>query len=169
MKPVPQELNEIELIGGLSDDKERLAQHIYAFSHRTCGGLLVYGVTNDATDAELSQDQIERIVTRLDNIAQNRMFTPIQLDHEVMEYDGHPLLFVFVPEFREKPMYLRGSDIYDCYIRSAGHTVRMSRHQVRQLIADSEGVSYEERIAKRGLTPEDVLDLIDYKKIFALS
>lgn len=169
LKPVPQELNEIDWKGGLSDDKERLAQHICAFSNLTGGGVLVYGVNNDATYAELSQEQIERIVTRLDNIAQNRMFTPIQLDHEVMEYDGHPLLFVFVPEFREKPMYLRGSDIYDCYIRSAGHTVRMSRHQVRQLIADSEGVSYEERIAKRGLTPEEVLYLIDYKKIFELS
>lgn len=41
----------------------------------------------------------------------------------------------------------------------------MSRQQVRQLIADSEGVSYEERIAKRGLTPEEVLDLIDYKEV----
>ena len=169
LKPVPQELNEIDWKGGLSDDKERLAQHICAFSNLTGGGVLVYGVNNDATYVEMSQEQIERIVTRLDNIAQNRMFAPIQLDHEVMEYDGHPLLFVFVPEFREKPMYLRGSDIYDCYIRSAGHTVRMSRQQVRQLIADSEGVSYEERIAKRGLTPEEVLDLIDYKKVFELS
>ncbi|MDD6506148.1 MAG: hypothetical protein PUF39_02025, partial [Prevotellaceae bacterium] len=49
-------------------------------------------------------------------------------------YDGHPLLFIYIPEFREKPMYLRGSDIYNSYIRSAGHTVRMSRQQVRLLI-----------------------------------
>ena len=168
LKPVPQELNEIDWKGGLSDDKERLAQHICAFSNLVGGGLLVYGVNDDATYSEMTQELIERTVTRLDNIAQNRMFMPIQLDHAVMEYDGHPLLFIYIPEFREKPMYLRGSDIYNSYIRSAGHTVRMSRQQVRLLIADSEGINYEERIAKRGLTPNEVLSLLNYKKLFEL-
>ena len=96
LQPIPQELNEIDWKGGLSDDKERLAQHICAFSNLIGGGVLVYGINNDASFIELSQEQIERIVTRLDNIAQNRMFMPIQLDHEVIEYKGHPLLFVFV-------------------------------------------------------------------------
>lgn len=168
LKPVPQELNELDWKGGLSDDKERLAQHICAFSNLTGGGVLVYGVNNDATFTELSQEEIERIVTRLDNIAQNRMFMPVQLDHEVMAYDGHPLLFVYVPECREKPMHLRGTDIYDCYIRSAGHTVRMSRQQVRLMIADSEGINYEDRMAKHGLSALDVLSLLNYKKVFEL-
>ena len=168
LKPVPQELNEIDWKGGLSDDKERLAQHICAFSNLLGGGILVYGVNNDSSFVGMTQEQIELIVNRLDNIAQNRMFTPIQLDHEVMEYDGHALLFVYIPEFREKPMYLRGSDIYNSYIRSAGHTVRASRQQVRQMIADSEGVSYENRIAKHGLTGAEVLGLLNYKKIFEL-
>ena len=168
LKPVPQELNEIDWKGGLSDDKERLAQHICAFSNLMGGGVLVYGVNNDASFGELTQERIELIVNRLDNIAQNRMFTPIQLDHAVMDYDGHALLFVYIPEFREKPMYLRGSDIYNSYIRSAGHTVRASRQQVRQMIADSEGVSYENRIAKYGLTGAEVLRLLNFKKIFEL-
>ena len=168
LKPVPQELNEIDWKGGLSDDKERLAQHICAFSNLMGGGVLVYGVNNDASFVELTQERIELIVNRLDNIAQNRMFTPIQLDHAVMDYDGHALLFVYIPEFREKPMYLRGSDIYISYIRSAGHTVRASRQQVRQMIADSEGVSYENRIAKYGLTGAEVLRLLNYKKLFEL-
>lgn len=168
LQPIPQELNEIDWKGGLSDDKERLAQHICAFSNLIGGGVLVYGINNDASFIELSQEQIERIVTRLDNIAQNRMFMPIQLDHEVIEYKGHPLLFVFVSECREKPMYLRGSDIYDCYIRSAGHTVKMSRQQVRVMIADSEGINYEDRIAKHGLNASDVLSLLNYKTIFEL-
>ena len=168
LKPVPQELNEIDWKGGLSDDKERLAQHICAFSNLLGGGILVYGINNDVSYVDMTKDMIERIVTRLDNIAQNRMFTPIQIEHAVMEYNGHPLLFVYIPEFREKPMYLRGTDIYNSYIRSAGHTVRMSRQQVRSLIADSEGISYEEGIAKRGLTPKEVLTLLNYNKLFEL-
>ena len=37
LKPVPQELNEIDWKGGLSDDKERLTQHICAFSNLAGG------------------------------------------------------------------------------------------------------------------------------------
>lgn len=168
LSPIPQEMNEIDWKGGLSDDKERLAQHICAFSNLTGGGILVYGVNNDATFAALSQELIERTVTRLDNIAQNRMYMPIQLDHDVLEFHGHALLFIYIPEFREKPMHLRGTDIYDCYIRSAGHTVKMSRQQVRLMVADSEGINYEDRIAKHGLTAETVLNLLNYKKLFEL-
>ena len=168
LNPIPQELNEIDWKGGLSDDKERLAQHICAFSNNTGGGILVFGVNNDASFVELSQELIEQTVTRLDNIAQNRMYMPIQLDHEVMDYQGHALLFIYIPECREKPMHLRGSDMYDCYVRSAGHTVKMSRQQVRLMVADSEGISYEDRIAKRGLMEEEVFELLDYKKLFEL-
>lgn len=168
LKPVPQELNEIDWKGGLSDDKERLAQHLCAFSNLVGGGVLVFGINNDTSFVELTHDQIELVVNRLDNIAQNRMFNPIQLDHAIMEYNGQALLFVYIPEFREKPMYLRGTDIYNSYIRSAGHTVRASRQQVRQMIADSEGVNYENRIAKQGLTGAEVLNLLNYKKLFEL-
>ena len=168
LKPIPQELNEIDWKGGLSDDKERLAQHICAFSNLIGGGILVFGVNNDASFADMTQELIERTVLRLDNIAQNRMFMPIQIEHAVMEYDEHPLLFIYIPECREKPMRMRGSDIYSSYIRSAGHTVRMSPKQARLLIAESEGVNYEERIAKRGLTSDEVLSLLNYKKLFEL-
>jgi predicted HTH transcriptional regulator len=168
LKPVPQELNEIDWKGALSDDKERLAQHICAFSNLNGGGILVYGVNNDASFVALTKDEIELIINRLDNIAQNRMFTPVQLEHAVMEYEGNALLFVYIPEYREKPMYLRGSDIYDSFVRSAGHTVRASRQQVRQMIADSEGVSYENRVAKQGLTKLEVLELLNYAKLFEL-
>lgn len=168
LNPVPQELNEIDWKGGLSDDKDRLAQHICAFSNLTGGGVLVFGVNNDASFTEPSQELIERTVTRLDNIAQNRMCMPIQLDHEVLDYHGKALLFVYVPECREKPMHLRGTDIYDCYIRSAGHTVKMSRQQVRFMVADSECINYEDRVTKHGLSAEEVLGLLNYKKLFEL-
>lgn len=168
LNPIPQELNEIDWKGGLSDDKERIAQHICAFSNLIGGGILVYGINNDATYENLSQELIERIVTRLDNIAQNRMYMPIQLDHEVIDYHGHALLFVYIPESREKPMHLRGTDIYDCFVRSAGHTVKMSRQQVRLMVADSEGINYEDRIAKHGLSTEEVLNLLNYQKLFEL-
>lgn len=168
LKPIPQELNEIDWKGGLSDNKERLAEHICAFSNLQGGGILVFGINNDATFLELTQELIEKIVLQLDNIAQNRMYMPLQMEHAVLDYEGHSLLFVRIPEAREKPMYLRGTDIYNCYLRSAGHTVKMSRQQARMMIAESEGVSYEERVAKRGLSANEVLSLLDYHKVFEL-
>ena len=125
----------------------------------------VLGSSIDVIPTQFSKVDLPIVVRELDN---EIVFTPIQLDHAVMDYDGHALLFVYIPEFREKPMYLRGSDIYISYIRSAGHTVRASRQQVRQMIADSEGVSYENRIAKYGLTGAEVLRLLNYKKLFEL-
>ncbi len=168
LKPIPQELNGIDWKGGLSNDKERLAQHICAFSNITGGGFLVFGINDDASFCKMTKEQIEQIVTRLDNIAQNRMCSPVQLEHAVMEYNGYALLFFHIPEYREKPMHLRGADIYNCYTRSVGHTVRMSRQQVRHAIADSEGIAFEERIAKRSLSSEEVLNLLNYKKLFEL-
>lgn len=163
--PVPQELNEIDWKGGLSDDKTRLAQHLCAFSNLRGGGYLVYGVNNDASFSELSKESIEEILKRLDNIAQNRLNSAIQLEHAVMEYDGFPLLFVHVPEIHEKPNYLRGSNIYDCYTRSAGHTQKMSSAQVRAMLAESIGLSFEERIALHRLNADEVFRLLRCKQV----
>ena len=135
--PIPQELNEIDWKGGLSDNNERLAQHICAFSNLSGGGFLAFGIDNSGEFLELSQTDVEKISSRLDNIAQNRMVNPIQLEHAVIDFNGHAVLVIHIPECREKPMYLRGSDVYNSFIRSTGHTVRMSHAQVRLLIANS--------------------------------
>ena len=41
---------------------------------------------------------------------------------------------------------MRGKDIYEAYIRSAGHSVRMSREQVHEMVARSHGLSFEDRL-----------------------
>lgn len=66
LKPIPQELNEIDWKGGLSNNNERLAEHLCAFSNYNGGGILVFGVNNDASYTFVSQDEIEHIVTKLD-------------------------------------------------------------------------------------------------------
>lgn len=166
--PIPQELNGIDWKSGLSENTDRLAQHICAFSNLSGGGVLAFGIDNSGEFLELSQENIEKISSRLDNIAQNRMVTPIQLEHAVLDFNGHPVLMVHIPEYREKPMYLRGADVYNTFIRSTGHTVRMSRQQVRSLIAESENVSFEEKIIGHGYSYADVLSLLDFKKFFEL-
>ncbi len=167
LKPVPSELNALDWKGGLSDKSERLAQHLSAFSNLTGGGVLVYGVSNDGVPFTMERDEIEEVVKKLSNIAKNNLSYSIAIEHAVMEYDGCALLFVFVAEQHNKPVYLRSGDIFDSYIRSGNQTVKMSHQQVREMIAQSAGYAYEERIAKHDLTRAEVLSMLDYKTFYA--
>lgn len=168
LEPVPSELNEIDWKSGLSDKSERLAQHVSAFANHLCGGILVYGVNDDGTLFSLQKEQIDNIVKKLGNIAHNNLSNHIQIEHSVQEYNGENLLFVFIPEERNKPVHLRGKDIYASYYRSGGQTLKMSVKQVQMLIAKSMGISFEENSALDNLTAADVLELIDYQALFHL-
>ena len=166
--PVPQELNGIDWKCALSDKSDRLAQHLCAFSNTKNGGYLVFGVNNDTSFVVLTKDEIEEITNRMGNIAKNNLAWSIQLEHAVVDYQGHTLLFIRIHEQTNKPIYLRGKDIYEAYIRSAGHTVKMSKEQVHELIAQSHGLSFEDRVAKSGVSREEVENLLDCPKMFEL-
>jgi Predicted transcriptional regulator containing an HTH domain and an uncharacterized domain shared with the mammalian protein Schlafen len=166
--PVPTELNEVDWKSGLSEKTERLAQHISAFANLKGGGILVFGVHNDGTCFNISKDEVERTVQTLGNIALNNLAWPIQIKHSVMAFEGHSLLFIFIPEQDEKPIYLRGKDIYSSYHRSAGQTVKMSRNQVKAMIAASQGMTFEKQVALEGLSANDVLRLLNYKSLYQI-
>ena len=104
--PIPSELNELDWKSGLSDKTDRLAQHLSAFANKKGGGVLVYGVHNDGTFLNLTKEEIDSITQTLGNIAQNNLAYSIPVEHSVMEFEGHPLLFVFVPEQSDKPVHL---------------------------------------------------------------
>ena len=168
IQPVPQELNEIDWKGGLSNKTDRLAQHICAFANLSGGGFLVFGINDDAEFEELDKATIEETTKKLGNIAKNNLAWSIQLEHAVLDYKEHALLFVRIPEQQNKPMYLRGRDIYEAYIRSASHTVKMSREQVHEMLALSHGLTFEKRVACSAVMEETVLELLDYEKLYEL-
>ncbi len=128
----------------------------------------MYGVDNNGTPFSMEKDQIDEIVTKLSNIAKNALSFSITIEYAVMEYEGYSLLFIYIPEQRNKPVALRGNDIFNAYIRSGNQTVKMSAQQVKELIAQSTGFVYEERIAKHDLSSQEVLSLLDYKKFYEL-
>lgn len=168
IQPIQQELNEIDWKGGLSSKTNRLAQHICAFANLSGGGFLVFGINDDARFEEMDKATIEEITKKLGNIAKNNLAWSIQIEHAVLDYEGHALLFVRIPEQQNKPVYLRGRDIYEAYIRSAGHTVKMSREQVHEMLALSHGLTYEKRVARSAVMEETVLELLDYEKLYEL-
>jgi predicted HTH transcriptional regulator len=166
--PIPSELNELDWKSGLSDKTERLAQHISAFANMKGGGILVYGVNNDGICFDLTKEEIDKTIQTLGNIAQNNLVYAIPIEHSVMMFEGHSLLFIFIPEQSDKPVHLRGKDIYSSYHRSAGQTVKMSRNQVKALIAASQGITFEQQTAKEGLAREEVLKLLNYKALYRI-
>lgn len=166
--PIPSELNELDWKSDLSDKTERLAQHLSAFANMKGGGILVYGVNNDGSCFDLTKDLTDKIVQNLGNIAKNNLAFPISIEHAVMDFEGHSLLFVYIPEQIDKPVYMRGKDIYCSYHRSAGQTVKMSKNQVKALIANSQGVTFEQQIAKGNLRRDEVLQLLNYKSLYQI-
>jgi len=144
--PVPTELNGIDWKSGLSPKSDRMAQHLCAFANQEGGGFLVFGVNDDATMFSVTKELTDEIVKTLGNIALNNLSHSIQIQHNSIEYNGNALLFIFIPEQTEKPVYLRGKTIHDSYHRSAGQTVKMSPQEVKQMIAQSQGLLFHEQL-----------------------
>lgn len=168
LSPVPTEHNELDWKSGISCKTDRLAQHLCAFANLKGGGILVYGVNDDGVPTPISKQEADKIVKTLGNIAHNNLMIPIQIEHDVLDYNGTPLLFIYIPEQADKPIHLRGKDIYESYTRSAGQTVKMSRSQVRTMIATTRGISFEQLVAASDINADQVLKLLDYKKFYEL-
>jgi ATP-dependent DNA helicase RecG len=166
--PVPTELNELDWKSGLSPKTDRLAQHVCAFANLAGGGILVFGVNNNGSLFSVEQDFVDKIVQTIGNIAKNNLNISIRIDHSVLEFKGFHLLIIHIPEQPEKPVYLRGNDIYNAYTRSAGQTVKMTKKQVQLLISQSRGVLFEEFEALKNLNAGEVLTKLNYEKLFEL-
>lgn len=166
--PVPAELNELDWKSGLSCKTERLAQHISAFANQKGGGVLVYGVNNDGSCFSITKSETDRIIQLLGNIAKNNLAYSISIEHAVLTYKEYALLFIYIPEQNDKPVYLRGKNVFDAYIRSAGQTVKMSHNQVKAMIAESQGYTFEEKTAKKDLSSKEVLEALNYQKMYEL-
>ena len=168
LTPIPAELNELDWKSGLSCKTERLAQHISAFANLKGGGILVFGVNNDGICSSITKEEADKTIQLLGNIAKNNLAYSISIEHAILTYQNSALLFIYIPEQQDKPVSLRGKDIFDSYIRSAGQTVKMSRNQVKAMIAESQGFTFEEQAAKNNLTAEQVRDALDYRKMYEL-
>jgi len=167
--PIATELNEIDWKSGLSPKSDRLAQHLCAFANHEEGGYLVFGVNNDASMSSVTKAQTDEIVKTLGNIALNNLSQSIQIKHNTIDYNGNALLFVYIPEQTEKPVYLRGKTINDSYYRSAGQTVKISPPEVKKLIVKSQGILFHEQYAMTGVSADDIVRLLDYNSYFQLT
>jgi ATP-dependent DNA helicase RecG len=167
--PVPSELNELDWKSNLSDKSERLAQHLSAFTHLPGGGFMVFGVDNTGRLQSLDKTTIDEIIKKLGNIARNNLAQPVSIDHTVIRYNEADVLIAYIPESINKPVHLRGETLFSSYKRSAGQTVKMSVEEVKALIAQSHGLSFEDQITLSSVKADEVIELLDYDAYFRLS
>lgn len=168
LTPIPRELNELDWKRDISSDGKRLAEHVCAFSNTRGGGIFAFGVNNDATFSALTRETIEHIVTKMGNVARHNLSVPVTIDHDVQMYQGHEVLFIYVQEHPERPVFIKGKEHSVAFHRVAGHTEQMTDRQIRMMMASSLGTPFEKRITKAGLSAEEVLQLIHYQRFFEL-
>jgi ATP-dependent DNA helicase RecG len=168
-EPVPHEINELDWKVELSDNKERLAEHLIAFANHPNGGCLVFGIADPGAELiGIDQAQVQEIITRLTNLGRDAVEPPLVLDHAIVEFDGTPVLFVHINEQANKPAHRRGKSIEDAWIRSGGSTRKASRSEIGSLMLHSQAPRWEELRASTLLPAREAIARLDLASIAKL-
>jgi len=83
LAPVPHEVNELDWKATLSDNKDRLAEHLMAFANYPNGGSLVFGVEDSGQVVGIDQAAVALIANTLSNLGRDAVEPPLALDHAV--------------------------------------------------------------------------------------
>lgn len=169
LAPVATEINELDWKSGLSANKERLVEHLSAFSNYAGGGFLTFGIHNSSGRITgVTQEQVEKIVGQLASLGREGVEPPIVLDHAVVPWEGTSLLIVQVPEQSVKPVHKRGKSIEHAWVRSGGTTRRASRQEIGGMLMNSRTPCWEEVRASSRLSATELLEQIDVAAISKL-
>ncbi|MEC7754548.1 MULTISPECIES: ATP-binding protein [Roseivirga] len=169
LKPVPQELNEIDWKETLSPNSKKLSKHLSAFANLPGGGYLVFGIEdNTANPIGISKVDAEQVVQRLSSICRDSLFPVITIDHTIQTYEGVSLLFVYVKESSIKPVHLKGGTMEDAFIRSGGTTRQASRQELGGLMLNSKTLHFEELHSSKLKVAHEIFSMIDYRSILRL-
>lgn len=168
LRPVPHELNELDWKLALSDQKDRLAEHLMAMANQANGGTLVFGVDNNGVPQGVDAAVTAEATNTLANLGRQAVEPALSIDHAVVDYEGKPVLLVRVPEQPVKPVHRRGKSIEETWVRSGGTTRKASRQEVGALMLHSATPRWEELRASPLLELSDVQSLLDLESIAGL-
>jgi len=167
--PIPSEINELDWKTDISNNSNRIAQHLSAFAQLSRGGFLVFGIDNSGKIVGTTKDQADEILLKLNNIARNNLAFPVSLDHTITNIEDRPILIVHVLESENKPINLRGQALWESYKRSAGNTVKMSPQEIKIAVSQSINLSFEEQIAMYNVSQGDILKYINFSGYFKMT
>jgi predicted HTH transcriptional regulator len=168
LEPPQHELNEIDWKSALSANKHRLVEHLCAFANYPGGGYLVFGIRSDSTFTGITAAEIESTMNQLTNLGRDAVEPALQLDHQGMEYQGHKILFVHIPECSVKPVHRKGRPESESHIRSGGTTRVASRQEIGSMMLQSKTLRWEELRTTVLMPDQDMLEMVDIDPIFEM-
>lgn len=140
------ETNEIDFKESLSEDNERLREHINAFGNSRAGGLFVFGISPDFTLKPDAMDQ-EAVIRRVTDLARDTQEPSLNVDVLHLEIQGRVLLGMLIHPGRQQPVFIRDRSPMGgrgCYRRSGSSTIPMSTHEIREFLMRSSEFSLDE-------------------------
>jgi ATP-dependent DNA helicase RecG len=170
LAPLPHELNELDWKARLSDQKDRLTEHLIAFANHPNGGYLAFGIDDNGRAIGIETDQTALVVNTLANLGRQAIEPALALDHAVIAFQdsGVPILLVRIAEQAVKPVHRRGKSVEEAWIRSGGSTRKASRQEIGALMLNSASPCWEELRASPLLKLDDVQALLDLEAIASL-
>lgn len=166
--PVKTELNDLDWKAALSPDKNRLAEHLSAFSNQTGGGFLVYGMDSFGNAVGVKEQDVQFILNHLANIGRQALEPPVVIDHALEKMGAVAILFVFITESSVKPVHLRGRGLEGSYIRSGGTTRRASRQEIGNMMLNSRVPRWEQLRASPHLQDEELISRLNADGILTM-
>ena len=167
LSPFPQELNRLDWKLDLSQKENRMHCHLSAFANTEGGGFLAFGIDQNGTVVGIDKLSLERVLTKLANIARDGLEPSITIDHGVESFREETILLVHIAESTIKPVHLRGRPLEDSYVRSGGQTRKMDENDLRKAIMASSPARFEEMLAGR-FTSNEVLQRLEYIRLFEM-
>lgn len=138
------ETNNIDFKRDLTEDQERIKEHINAFGNNPHGGLFVFGINKNFTffDGPLNQEQI---VEKMTSLAQDSQVPPLRIVVHHIELNLKALLAIEILPTSQRPAFIRSRDPWKngAYKRTGSSTYPMTDLEIRDLLAHSQQYSYD--------------------------
>ncbi len=144
LRPLPQELNEIDWKVALSHKKDRLKKHLSAFANLPGGGFLIFGINDEGKVVGVADEESRLVADALANMARTGLEPQVGIKYVTLNFDGHSLLGIYIEESFEKPVHIKNKSIEHSYIRAGGQSRPMSMEEVRRAIIGSRSLRFGE-------------------------
>lgn len=158
-----RETNEVDFKLLLSENVDRLKEHINAFGNNDAGGVFVFGISKTFNPIPQQDTQQEVHFKTLSNLAGDSQIPPLTVESSTVSLDGKEYHYLYIHPGNENPVFLKDRSPLGgtgCFRRSGASTLPMPISEIRERIARSKNFYYDK-------TPLEDIDLkdLDFLKI----
>ncbi len=139
------EYNFLDFKKQLSEDNDRLKEHINAFGNLERGGCFVLGV--DKYVPVGIPDDWDEAIKKITHLAKNAQEPSLHVNSFPLTMDGKKLLCLHVLSAEPKPVFIKDRAPlggHACFKRTGSSTVPMSIHEIKDLLSNAQSFYYDE-------------------------